>query len=889
MIKLATFPYLFVRYAGLDKSLACDMLFADIDRYYSSYREVLISTDTAKGIICSHLYDLIEQQENEAQRNVLLTLKRSIYNDRPSVYKDFDQISELIKKDIQVYFENYLKATERLQQIVLQFSKDIKESLVDQRKHIQDIAASEPFRKGVLLSSEVLYKQLHSFRRANPQHFNKGELRNEFSILRYITRMMYKTSPFSTFTYTGLVKLNQGRDIEQVPEPHCVQSRIRLNNKVLRELKSIMMQHPLLNEGMIITLNSTIKLEAGEFIFLMNYVNLEIFQRIPATGVNKFIYERLVDSNNITSFADLIVILEEHVESDRVQIKSYLLNLIATGMLELGTQSSELDTHWDSALAKFLDSRYQSAEASLLRELLGKLQSAKCIFETAPSEERELILSDTDLAMMEAFEQLRAQAGITKRTPSDTDQLIKSTLATYKAGGMFLMPPYIPMKFKRENIFYEDCYISQVSHMSQKDVDDLVCDLDELCCCLNATDSLAAERRLIRDFFLKTYPEGSHVPVLIFYGAYARYKERLNSQEPIQTYSKDEALWSQKIDEILLDKNTATDQIDFTTGDFKSVFNSDEQRKESRSVFIQFYYDRTGSLKGVVNKLMWGMGKLSGRFLYLFDDAVTVTHKQWNTGVGPDVMQMELSDNSNFNANLHPPLLDWEIKMPGSHTRMSHEKQIPISSLVITCDYLEQRPRLIHGSSGSEVDAFDLSLESFYNRSNLYKLLAHFNRIPYVSLSALIHKVDKINDRNAADKSDNIILKPRIVFKGRLIIRRKGWLIPINNIPEQLPQEELGTYLLKLKLWLEENRLPHEVFLFLRVSPLSTPEMRTNGKRDDYKPQYINFHQPLLVLLFIKLLRRAGDLIYFEEVLPAVTGEGAPIRTNEHLVQWYKI
>ena len=70
------------------------------------------------------------------------------------------------------------------------------------RQEIQRLIGEYPFRNGILLSSKDLYDQLDDFAEILPS-VNKDSERIEFSVLRYLTRMAYKTS---TFQYVHLFR-----------------------------------------------------------------------------------------------------------------------------------------------------------------------------------------------------------------------------------------------------------------------------------------------------------------------------------------------------------------------------------------------------------------------------------------------------------------------------------------------------------------------------------------------------------------------------------------------------------------------------------------------------------------------------------------------------------
>jgi hypothetical protein len=65
---------------------------------------------------------------------------------------------------------------------------------------------------------------------------------------------------------------------------------------------------------------------------------------------------------------------------------------------------------------------------------------------------------------------------------------------------------------------------------------------------------------------------------------------------------------------------------------------------------------------------------------------------------------------------------------------------------------------------------------------------------------------------------------------------------------------------------------------------------RRNINPDDFKPQYINFNNPMLVGLFLKMISKMTDQITIEEMLPG-SNDLCTINkkkyVTEFLIQWY--
>jgi hypothetical protein len=393
------------------------------------------------------------------------------------------------------------------------------------------------------------------------------------------------------------------------------------------------------------------------------------------------------------------------------------------------------------------------------------------------------------------------------------------------------------------------------------------------------------EKNNVKNFFISSYAKDQYIPLVTFYHGYYLHKNKLETQDQNQPASQES--WMRDLWEDLLQDGQQPDQIDILKKHLQHLPLSDG-RSLAGSAFIQFFDQRsTEGTKAVVNGLMQGMGKMSGRFLHLFDAEISEAHREYNKRLFPDQLLMELNDDSSFNANIHPPLLDREVKMPASNTQMEKSQQIPLHRISVGYNKHNDTLCLIDTVLKKEIYAFDLCLETITNRSNLYQLMSLFNPCINVSLFSFIRAID--DQDPGRSPNEDIRVFPRIVYEEKLVLRRQGWLIRLSSIPRQNHGESIGMYFLRFHQWLLKNTLPSSVFLYLQGVhiPEDPSNARTAGNRDDYKPQFIGFAQPLLFNLFTKLLNRAGSYVYMEETLPSV--DHSQERVAEHLIQWYDL
>ena len=155
------------------------------------------------------------------------------------------------------------------------------------------------------------------------------------------------------------------------------------------------------------------------------------------------------------------------------------------------------------------------------------------------------------------------------------------------------------------------------------------------------------------------------------------------------------------------------------------------------------------------------------------------------------------------------------------------------------------------------------------------------------------HKTSPKSEENQGDevKQLKVSFTPRIIIE-KLIFQRKTWLFPKQLLPLKETVDDAYSYHKKVALWRRENNLPDEVFIYVDPSRGANvaPELKKRLTRDDYKPQYIDFRQPLLVNLFEKLALKTPQSMKIVEMLPTseemlrIDGKRY---VSEFVMQWY--
>ncbi|ASZ12713.1 lantibiotic dehydratase family protein [Chitinophaga pendula] len=900
-MRVKIFPYAFARYTTIHQQHFEALLLADIPVQLTAMANLSARITQSKEAACELLYHNIQSQNNDADRQPLIRLKRLVFNTRLPDEHLLQTVIPQLPDTTQRALKEYLDLVHQQQQLTSSWQQHFDEQLTRHRQSIQQLSTNPLLENGLLLSSPVLFDQLPSFRKRPADNFRHKEVKNEYSLLRYLSRMAFKTSPFSTFTYTGIAEINNTDTALTIPHPETIKSGVRLNNALFTYLQSLMVHHPALNEILLVRLNNTTIRHDNHLQFLVNCFNIEAFQRMPAAGIALWLFHTLEEqSATQLTLKELIATLGNAMaDADRESIKSFLLKLIRAGLLEASTGCSGISPEWDLALIFFLrQCREEHPQVIPLCNVLEELHAIRETYTTASPVQRRPLLQKAADSLNHTLNILHQQAGFPTADPGQQETGKEALIRQQLEATTFETNVFSPRYFQPANIFYEDASTPEVATLPANSLQPLVEKIDQLCQAIACLDDLQDERDAMRNFFRKHYQDNDTVPITTFYHDYYLQEKKKSKETTAQKASPNRRSVSPENKQLLLQ------YLDIQYNS-KSVVNICPQPRSAKittpaspaakAVFAQLFttsVDNSCRLQAVINNFLPGMGKVAGRFLDLFDPAITNTFREWNNRLHQDTVLMELSDGSSFNANIHPPLLACEIRIPGGHNNYPATQQAQLQDIVVAYDNNNKALYLHHLTSGKRIYAFDLCLESFYMRSNFYQLLAHFNPEQHIPVRRFVHMLDETHLHLHPSGAAGILYKPRIVYADDVIIRRKGWLMDVAIIPTQGKEETEAGFLLRLNQWRISHDIPEQVFLVLRTHYNTIPLTDKNElQRDDYKPQYIHFYNPLLVMLWKKLLSRADKQIYVEEMLPHTADLNQPtssLPVTEHLLHWYK-
>jgi hypothetical protein len=929
----------------------------------SGYKEKLT---LLKQTISDKLYQIIPEQKDPDIQNRLLKIRRDIFNERSISAENVKHITSHLPESLAEEIENYRQIKEKINELWQKGETLFPGEVTTARQKLRALAEEEDLQKGLLLSSQSLFKRIPGYVKKEPhKKMKKKDFQTERGLTKYISRMYGKTSPFSTFTNLVIGKITAKPEpqspkrqispllrlkIDEEKKPEVL-NHIRLNNYLYKYLKLLLTKNPNMVRHFLIRPNPTLKKNEDHYLFLTNVDNIEAFQRIPANPALEVFLTLASEKKEGIVYKELVhtIVENEYIDASAEDLENFINQLIDYGFLEFNIGVSGIDPDWDHELTKKL--KPLSDHLPLIKELLNTLKTIRMLAEQYGITECENRLRILD----QAFQQFRTicmklheDAGLPedeRKSPEEIQQIQaekrkeakkaedkpeakieEESAETDEEEQPFKQFGSTYFYFKPENMFYEDTSLNISLELDEQQVRDFTDILHQLLQKMKRFEGHFDERNKMLHYFVNKYGKNASVDLLTFYEDYYReFKKpeakKLEKKEmddlpripAIEKRQEQNKQWMDQLKSLLEKRVDKTDEVvNVTLRDLEETdqrFTGQIDAAEgpcSYGSFVHFFVENTSQgekLMGVLSASFPGFGKMFSRFLHIFDDAVTQDIRKWNASLlesKENPLFLEDSDASYFNANLHPPLMPFEIRTPNGQNSLPPEKQIPITELQVQMgrdmemDETDTPLQLIHTPTQKRVFVFDLGFQGHLGRSQLFQLLEKFTLAEYLFCHPMLNAINSLQVELKKKGEPEVQRLPRVVFQDRIILQRKTWYIPKGLLPFRTPEESDWAWFCRVNEWRRHQGIPEEIFIFvIERSEMQNlkPEIQKKVSRDDYKPQYISFKNPFLINLLGKSFKRVPYRLKIVEMLPN-SQQLLRVASNryitEFVLQWYQ-
>ena len=662
-------------------------------------------------------------------RNKLITLKRELYNLRPAAAAKVDEAAARLDPAQADELRGFAALLEARAALEASLREAYAAETPELRRRFLALLDDADFHKGLMISSRSLYNALGRYgeaaRAAGAELAGKDE-KTERGLLRYYARMAMKATPFSTFCaiIPGAFVDEGERDgaIRFVGDPRRKRSYVRVNKFIYGLLFDHLKTRPAVRHALHVEPNPTLREQEGRLVFLTAIDAREVFQRLANNEVLELIGASFRDGDRPT-LGELIGALcaDPQIEATPEEAEAYLDKLIEIGFLRFHTGIREQDADWDlpfRALLDGIDDDHARQSSALLAELRGVVER----YTDAEVGERARMIEEMHTLLTSAIESMEIQQRLRRDMPFYED-------ATSAARAELALTPAVRRTFDRWSEWAR--LTSRVAWPR-------------------------GEQATMRHFFDDYYGDRGSVPLLVFYEDFYRehFKAHVEKEAKARGGVQDEELKGYNLgnpfelefikrlsaardalSEVLRRKwHDAPDaeEIGLSAAEVEEALQGMENTSGVCRSMGAFACVAPPEKEGGDPLLVLqggsytaGFGKYFSRFLYMLPDDVQEQVRRENAALTDDLLA-EICGDAQFNANLHPPLLKWEISYPTGESGAA-EEQLRSSEIAVEPDPDDPDTlRLVHAPTGRRVVPVDLGFLNPRMRPPLYQLVSRF-------------------------------------------------------------------------------------------------------------------------------------------------------------------
>ncbi|MTI31232.1 lantibiotic dehydratase, partial [Xanthovirga aplysinae] len=415
MKSIKLFPHILGRIAGLSFEEMERLNSIKLHHQSQVLGNLYLTKEKLKLALSDALFKHISILENAREQNQLQNLRRDIFNDRKVKLSKMDQVLHLLPSFIKDQLHNYFKVIEDFKQAEIEAESLYKEELSNIRIIFGESIKQEELHKGLILSSQSLLTALKGYQKRTPDNLRNKEHKTEFATLKYLSRIVAKTSPFSTFTNLAHFQTDDvGHQFMKVPGDGKIKGHIRLNNYLLKYLKILLISNREVYLNLPLRPNPTISIKENEMLFITNNDNIEAFQRLPTNPAIILIWELSKNRQEGILFQELVSEAVSHIEASEEELENYIKDLIDYGLFEYSIGVSGIDPNWDITLIKRLQ-ELKLDQIPYIQELIHTLIYKRQLlkkYALASSQERKDLLKDGFEAFRSISMKLHKKAGL---------------------------------------------------------------------------------------------------------------------------------------------------------------------------------------------------------------------------------------------------------------------------------------------------------------------------------------------------------------------------------------------------------------------------------------------------------------------------------------------
>lgn len=698
------------------------------------------------------------------------------------------------------------------------------------------------------------------------------------SVLRlaqYLARSAAKTSPYSTFTGSGLAAWGRADDIVapagQPAGGHLVATTAtEASVGALHRIARALCERPEFAGGCRVRINPSATVTDDALVFLGRRP-VEYIQTLALTPTLRRVMELTAHDSTLDDLRGRLLA----VATDGHQVDVFLRRLVALGLLELVPPLADQSPDPLADLRAWLH-QYRQPGVERLDQALRGVQEALSSYPTitAPGDRiavRDAVIRGLDTALREVGD----------HTHTDNPKLAR--------------------EFARYSFYENAVYPGTAAVLDRGSWQPLLDDLDAVRTLLGLIGPDLPFKLTLGSLFESRYPAGEQVPLLVFYrdvlaersagavadpavrGSRPAYRPLAGEDSPIEA-----------VRELYRLRAAGKRLLGERTPDRDGVVRVDPEEVRTLAkewpdwvrtpTSVAVYCQLADAAHGpdlVVNTVSCGFGRGRNRVRQILDALDLRAGLPAEPGAAEgrgDVLFAEFEAVARSAVNVRKPGVRLAVDYPGVHSVRERDDLLPVNDLYVrrgadglltlVSRRLGRQIRPVHPGLGADrllPPAARFMIEAFGESPTWFG--------PHSEL--------RMTSDPRADHGVRHL--PRLMV-GRVVLRRAMWLTRADRLPRRADATTDAAWMLKVAGWLAEHGIPERCFVTVLDPAALAQGENGQGPSNDTKPNYVDFASMLLLLGLERRLTEPNAIVQISEMVPD-PGPPRGERVAEYIVE----
>lgn len=844
------------------------------------------------------LFDVIGELDDAALRPRLIGLRRALHRVRRPQSGEWSEpvravLPPGLRRRAGAWIDVLADHDHALTMLPGAFDDEMRSTL----EVLRDVTGHPRFRRALSQASPSLYGELEKWLTGTtPRPRRQVAVR----LAKYAARAAAKTSPYSTFTISGIGRWTGGGPAEQAHDGPAVRllktapvgTVLEIDGAVLQNIIRAVCSQPEMRTLLTLRVNPSLVADDRQIVFLSRPPGESIVTLPAVPAIMECL--RIVRSGPAPRLGELCDRLAAGHAAGRDRVERFVLGLADKGVLE-----------WELPVAD-----HAQDPLGDLRAWLGQANSG-VLPEVVPLLER----ARDELRRAPAVEDVAAHRRRRERLHRTIEDL---------AGGVGL--PSLTSGRSEASLLHENAVHTDVSATCSATLwRPALEDLDTVRRWLAAVNPGLSLRVVLGRYFRETFGAGSAVPLIHLQralheelgrdgsaarSAVAAEMARILKAPPLTPGTGPSSGSVPRLAElsriraearaaVLLppDEDGVVRVPPASLADLAGDYPSWVPSIGSIGCYVQAF-QRRDALHLVLNVAHAGYGRGRSRLRYLVERAGGTAPEpgRWDERDERDErddgpLLAELSGGFFSSPNMRSPSAPFEIDYPFTTSDRPRARRIGVGDLTAVHDPDSDLVRLVSGSHSAEVVPLHLGMMADILLPPAARFLTHaFGPTYYMHPSVFMLAPD-----SSPSVPGETVAFPRIEV-GRVVLQRARWVVPLTRFPVQRAGDTDADHLLRLSEWRRSSEVPRHCFA--RVWPKGLQDggdggdggVRWDGwvREKARKPVYVDFENWYLVSALERMLKGSSPVVILEEALPGpahlpATGEDG--RVTEVLVE----